>query len=74
MAKAPEERPNDGELNGGVLLFLYEGGTAVWPREFYHGNLLLKQKVVTFPWPYRGSYFVKKTKTPSFDSPWFGLT
>ena len=29
-------------------------------------------KVVKFPWPYRGSYLVKK-KTPPFDSPWFGL-
>ena len=31
------------------------------------------KKLVKFAWPYRGSYFVKK-KTPSFDSPWFGLS
>ena len=31
-------------------------------------------KLVKFPWPYRGSYFVRKKKTPSFDSPWFGLS
>ena len=40
----------------------YEVGTAVWPREFYHGNLLLKQsdkKVPeAIPWFLRG----KKTK------------
>ena len=71
----------------GWLFFFHEVGTAIWPREFYHGNY----KVGKFPWPYRGSYFVKKQKhrhsmpvgiprfllrkknTPSFDSPWFGI-
>ena len=26
-----------------TVFFFYEVGTAVWPREFYHGNLLSKQ-------------------------------
>ena len=38
------------------FLFFHEVRTAVWPREFYHGNLLLKHS--------RGSYFVKKEQTP----------
>ena len=51
-----------------VFLFFYEVGTAVWPREFSHFVI----PVVKFPWPYRGSYFVKKKK--SSDSPRFGLS
>ena len=43
MAKAPEERPNHGESNNEFFFFSNEVGTTVWPREFYHGNLLLKQ-------------------------------
>ena len=32
-----KKRPNHGESNDGVLFYSYEVGTAVWPREFYHG-------------------------------------
>ena len=30
--------------------------------------------MVKISWPYRGSYSVKKNKTQSFDSPWFGFS
>ena len=53
------------------FFFLYEGGTAAWPREFTTG-ICFWNKVAKFPWLYRGFYFVK-THTSSFDSPWFGL-
>ena len=33
----------------------------MWPREFHHGNLLLKQSG-KIPVAYRGSYFVEKKK------------
>ena len=56
-----------------VFFFNYEVGTAVWPREFYHGNLLLKQSSRI---PVAIPRFLLRTlqKTPSFDSPWFGLS
>ena len=60
--------------NGTSKVFFYGSGTAVWPWEFYHKNLLLKESGKC-RWPYRGSYFLKiKKKTPSFDSPWRDLS
>ena len=53
--------------------FFCEVGTAVWPREFYHGNLLLKQSA-KIPVAIPRFLLRKKKKTPSFDSPWFGLS
>ena len=38
----------------------------VWPREFYHDKI-----PVTIP---RFLLVLRKKKTPSFDSPWFGLS
>ena len=54
------------------VFFFYQAGTAVWPREFCHGNLLLKQSgkiPVAIP-----RFLLCKKKTPSLDSPWFGLS
>ena len=47
--------------NGTSKVFFYGSGTAVWPWEFYHKNLLLKESG-KFRWPYRGSYFLKIKK------------
>ena len=46
-----------------MTVCFYEVETAV--REFYHRNSKTKNPVVEFPWPYGGSYFVKKKKTRS---------
>ena len=54
-----------------VFLFFYWWGTTVLPRDFSHGNLLLKQSSkipVAIP-----RFLPRKKKTPPFDSPWFGL-
>ena len=56
-----------------VFFFFNEVGTAVWPRQFYHGSLFLKQSgeiPVAIPW----FLLREKKKTPSFDSRWFRLS
>ena len=44
------------------------------PRRIEWRWICLCNKVVKISWPYRGSYSVKKNKTQSFDSPWFGFS
>ena len=63
------------------VCFFNEVGTAVWPREFYHGNFLLCFKSKFSKANSRGKipvviprFLLRKKKTPSIDSPWFGLS
>ena len=52
--------------------------TGVLPREFSYNRGMATgclPRVVKFPCPCRGSYFVKRNKQdPSFNLPWFGLS
>ena len=62
-----------GNVSDDVFLFFNEVGTAVCPREFYHfvSKANPRGKIpVALP----RSLIRKKNKTPSFDSPWFGLS
>ena len=58
-----------------VRFLFHEVGTAIWLQEFYHGNLLLKQK-----WSNSRGHIIavlrRKSlkKTASFDSPRFSLS
>ena len=52
-------------------VFCYAVGTAVWPLEFYHRNLLLNQRCkIPLAIP---RFLIGKKQTPSFHLPWFGL-